>query len=272
MVRAAGEDAVGSDSPSDDVRLTGYPFFPVAEGCPTVVIPCHLEHARVGGHPLDPQAWLVSADPEPLGPARRLPGLPYGTGPAGLFRRVPLEHDQPSHPAIPATARRTGPARPAQHRLGRPGAHRGRPVSARPARPQQPAATGFPRQQARTYPQSGSPQSWRGSEPGAEGDLGEVLSEVLTRVKTRQTRASGSCPGTLRFGRCNKCRLRLAGACGRQLDKCLGMVVSGSRPSVAPEVLLAVGHGRVGPNLSQPGGCVSAYAQLLRRRGGSPGR
>jgi hypothetical protein len=43
------------------------------------------------------------------------------------------------------------------------------------------------------------------------------------------TRASGSCTGTLRFGRCDKCRLRLAGACGRQLDKCLGMAVSGSR-------------------------------------------
>src|SRR6185312_10280228 len=51
------EDGVSSDPPPDDVRLARYAFFPVAEGCPAIVIPCHLEHARKSSNPLDPQAW-----------------------------------------------------------------------------------------------------------------------------------------------------------------------------------------------------------------------
>src|SRR6266852_5702829 len=51
-----GEDGVGSDSPPDDVGLAGHAFGPVAEGGPAVVVPCHLEHAGVGGYPFDPQA------------------------------------------------------------------------------------------------------------------------------------------------------------------------------------------------------------------------
>ena len=46
-----------SDPPPDDMRLARYAFFPVAKGRPAIVIPCHLEHARMSSHPLDPQAW-----------------------------------------------------------------------------------------------------------------------------------------------------------------------------------------------------------------------
>jgi len=39
------------------VRLARYAFFPVAEGRPAVVVPCHLEHAWMSGDAFDAQAW-----------------------------------------------------------------------------------------------------------------------------------------------------------------------------------------------------------------------
>jgi tetratricopeptide (TPR) repeat protein len=51
-----GEDGVGPYAPPDDVRLAGDAFSPVAEGRPPVAVPCHLEHARVGGHAFHAQA------------------------------------------------------------------------------------------------------------------------------------------------------------------------------------------------------------------------
>src|SRR6266446_2486995 len=44
------EDRVGSDASPDDMRLPGDPFRAVAEGCASVVVTCHLEHAWVSGH------------------------------------------------------------------------------------------------------------------------------------------------------------------------------------------------------------------------------
>jgi len=55
--RRWGEDGVGSDPPPDDMRLAGCALFAVAEGRPAIVIPSHLEHARMSSHPLDAQAW-----------------------------------------------------------------------------------------------------------------------------------------------------------------------------------------------------------------------
>ena len=52
-----GEDGVGSDAPPDDVRLAGHTLGSVTEGGAAVVVPRHLEHASVGLHPFDTQAW-----------------------------------------------------------------------------------------------------------------------------------------------------------------------------------------------------------------------
>ena len=51
-----GEDRVRSDPPPDDMGLTGYPFFPVAECRPAVVVPGHFEHAGVRRHAFDAQS------------------------------------------------------------------------------------------------------------------------------------------------------------------------------------------------------------------------
>ena len=54
--RRWGEDGVGSDPPPDDMRLAGYALFAVARCHCAIVIPGHLEHARMSSHPLDAQA------------------------------------------------------------------------------------------------------------------------------------------------------------------------------------------------------------------------
>jgi hypothetical protein len=46
---------VGSDPPPDDMRLAGYALSAVAEGRPAIVIPRHLEHARMSSYPFDAQ-------------------------------------------------------------------------------------------------------------------------------------------------------------------------------------------------------------------------
>src|SRR6266436_5276469 len=51
------EDRVGSDASPDDMRLPGDPFRAVAEGCASVVVTCHLEHAWVSRHAFHAQPW-----------------------------------------------------------------------------------------------------------------------------------------------------------------------------------------------------------------------
>jgi hypothetical protein len=47
---------VGAYAAPDDERLPGYASGPVAEGRAAVIVPRHLEHARVGGHAFNTQA------------------------------------------------------------------------------------------------------------------------------------------------------------------------------------------------------------------------